>query len=442
MHFFFSKRFLPLFVTQFLGAFNDNFLKNALVVLLTYRLADKSGQNPQVLVALAAGLFILPYFLFAALSGQLADKWARNLIARWVKLAEIVLMILALIGFIYESVWFLMLVLFLMGVHSTFFSPVKYSLLPQHLKEKELLSGNASIGAGTFLAILLGTICGGLLILRPMGEIWGGSVLILMAIIGYISSRMIPDAPPPVPDLRVDWNPWKETVKLIHYSRNHVHIHRAILAISWFWFVGATFLAQFPAFARDILHADETVVTLFLTMFSVGVGVGSFLCNRLLKGQVKLTFILWAAIGMSICALDLAWVGLQFPKIESGEFIGVYIFLQQDFAWRITLDLFMLAVCGGVYVVPLYAYMQHYGDPAHLARLVATNNIINAVYMVGSSLFIIAMVAVGASIPQIFLAVAGLNIILCLWLYCRRLDRQIPQDADHILQDTNKATTC
>lgn len=423
MHFFFSRRFLPLFVTQFLGAFNDNFLKNALVVLITYRLAEKTGQNPQVLVALAAALFILPYFLFAATSGQLADTYPRHKIARLVKLAEIVLMFLALIGFVYESVWFLMAVLFLMGTHSTFFSPVKYSLLPQHLHEPELLSGNAAIGAGTFLAILLGTIFGGLLILQPSGEIIGGSILLLVASVGYLTSRAIPDAPAPDPDLKIDWNIWRETMVLIRYSRSVPYIHACILAISWFWFIGATFLAQFPAFARDVLHADETVVTLFLTMFSIGVGIGSFVCNRLLKGQVKLTYVLWAALGMSLCALDLAWASSNVAKPTHEHFINITTFLQQPSSWRIAVDLFLLAVCGGVYVVPLYAYLQQYGDPAHLARLVATNNIINAVYMVASSLFIIGMVALGTTIPQIFLAVGVLNLVVCLWLYKRRMVR-------------------
>lgn len=426
MFFFFSKRFLPLFVTQFLGAFNDNFLKNALVVLLTYRLAEKIGQNPQILVAVAAALFILPYFLFSALSGQLADRFPRHRIAHLVKLAEIILMVLALIGFMLESTGLLMVVLFLMGTHSTFFSPVKYALLPQHLHDNELLSGNAMIGAGTFLAILLGTIAGGLLILTPQGDILGGSVLIIMAVIGYATSRAIPDAPAPVPDLKLTFNIWRESMELVRYSKTVPPIYRCILAISWFWFIGATFLAQFPAFARETLHADETVVTLFLTMFSIGVGAGAFLCNRLLKGQVRLTYVFWAALGMTVCALDLSFSSAHPAVYAHDTYINVTEFLKYPQHWRIAIDLFLLAMCGGVYVVPLYAYLQQRGDPDHLARLVATNNIINAVYMVGSSLFIILMVKMGATIPHIFLAVAGLNLLVALWVKFRGIEIKSP----------------
>lgn len=412
MHFFFSRRFLPLFVTQFLGAFNDNFLKNALVVLITYRLAVQTGQNAQSLVAIAVALFILPYFPFSATSGQLADKLDRGVIARRVKLVEVLLMVLASLGFYWGNAWFLILVLFGMGTHSAFFSPVKYALLPQHLRDHELLSGNAWIEAGTFMAILLGTIAGGLLILTPQGELIATIVLLAMAVTGYITARAIPAAPPPEPSLKISYNLFRETWALLRTSRGLPNIHRCILGISWFWFIGATFLAQFPAYASQTLHADETVVTMFLTMFSVGIAIGSFLCSRLLKGQVKLSYLFWATIGMSVFAFDLS-IAAQHPLVSTdAQMIGVMQFMQYPAHWRILADLMLLAVCGGVYIVPLYAYLQHHGEPKIMARLIAANNVVNAFYMVMSSVFILAMVAIGASIPQLFMALAVLNVLM------------------------------
>jgi acyl-[acyl-carrier-protein]-phospholipid O-acyltransferase / long-chain-fatty-acid--[acyl-carrier-protein] ligase len=414
MQFLFTKRFLPLFVTQFLGAFNDNFLKNALVVLITYRLASQTGDNPQILVALAAALFILPYFLFSATSGQLADKIERSRIARTVKIVEICLMILAAIGFHYSNTWFLMAVLFGMGVHSTFFGPIKYSLLPQHLKEKELLSGNAYVEAGTFLAILLGTLAGGLLILQENGDMITAALLIGIAVLGYISSRFIPNAPAPEPQLTIGWNVFKETARLISSSRKDKTIFQTILGISWFWLIGATFLAQFPAYAKLTLNADETVVTLFLTIFSIGIGIGSFLCNRLLRGEVKLTYTFWSAVGITIFALDLSLASAHPHVFAQGTLVDVSEFVRYREHWRVLVDLMGVAICGGMYIVPLYAYLQHYGDKRSMARLIAANNVMNAVYMVGSSVAIMAMVSAGMTIPQIFMAVAVSNGIIAV----------------------------
>lgn len=416
MHFFLSRRFLPLFVTQFLGAFNDNFLKNALVVLITYRLAVQTGENAQGLVAIAAALFILPYFLFSATAGQLADKIERTKIARAVKLVEINLMLLAAVGFHWGNSWFLMAVLFGMGTHSTFFSPVKYALLPQHLGDRELLPGNACIEAGTFLAILFGTISGGLLILGPSGELAASLTLLAAALIGYGAARYIPSAPAPVPQLKISWNIFRETARLVAYSRSKPGIFHCILAISWFWFIGATFLAQLPVYTKQVLYADETVVTFFLTLFSVGIAAGSFLCNRLLKGKIKLTWMFLSVLGMGLCAVDLAFASFDLGLPETGLLLHIDVFLQNLWSWRISADLFLLAVCGGVYIVPLNAYLQQFAEQDHLARLIATNNLINAVSMVGSSVFILVMLGAGITIPQTFMTVGAISILVAFGL--------------------------
>ncbi|HEY1096725.1 MAG TPA: acyl-[ACP]--phospholipid O-acyltransferase [Alphaproteobacteria bacterium] len=414
-----TRRFLPLFITQFLGAFNDNLLKNALVMLITYRLAVETGANAQILVTLAAGLFILPFFLFSATAGQLADKYDRARITRIIKIAEIIIMLAAVIGFYAHSINILLLALFCMGIHSAFFGPIKYALLPQHLNDNELLSGNAYIEAGTFLAILLGTIIGGLLVLHENGILFISAALLLVAICGYISSRSIPPAPAAASDLIINPNIFTETARLISYSRTNQSIFRCIMGISWFWLVGATFLAQFPTYAKDILHADETVVTLFLTLFSIGIGVGSFLCNRLLRGRIQSTYVPLAAIAMSIFGIDLYFSSLH-PYVREGDLTNAWELMQSSHNWRLLIDLFMLSVSAGLYIVPLYAKMQHDSDPHYRARIIAANNVMNALFMVSSAILIIAMLALKFTIPQIFLSIALLNLAVAVYI-CKLL---------------------
>lgn len=417
MNFFFAKRFLPLFITQFLGAFNDNFFKNALVVLITYRLATQTGQNAQMLVALAAAIFILPYFLFSATSGQLADKYERTKIAVIVKIVEIVLMAIASYGFYTGNIWFLMTVLFGMGVHSTFFGPIKYALLPQHLSEKELLPGNAAIEAGTFLSILLGTIAGGLLILLPNGDLLVTVMLLVIAVVGLISATMIPPAPAPDPTLEIKYNLFVETARLIKSARQDKPVFQAILGISWFWFIGATFLAQFPPYAKEALHAGADVVTFFLTIFSIGIGIGSFLCNSFLKGTVSLRYGAIALLGITVFATDLSFAAAH-PHVTTQEaLIGFSEFIRYGVHWRIIIDLLMVAICGGFYIVPLYAFLQHEGQASHMARLIAANNVMNAVYMVSSAVLIMVLAGMHVSIPKIFLVIALLNLIIAFRTY-------------------------
>jgi len=414
--FFLSKRFFPLFITQFLGAFNDNLLKNALVMLVTYRIAEQQQINAQIIVTLAAGLFILPFFLFSATAGQLADKYDRAQITRKVKIAEIVIMIIAIVGFYMQSVSLLLLALFCMGAHSTFFGPIKYALLPQHLEENELLSGNAYIEVGTFLGILLGTIIGGLLILQNSGVALLSVAFMGVASIGYISSRFIPPAPAPEPELSININLWDEIWKIVAYSLRDKTVFLCILGISWFWLIGATLLSQIPTYAKDVLNADETVVTLFLTLFSVGIGVGGMLCNRLLKGKIQSTYVPLAALGITLFTVDLYFASQFIPLRVSVVLQNAGQFISRFTGLRIAVDLLLIAICAGIYIVPLYAMMQHRSDPVHRARIIAAGNIVNALFMVVSAIGTLGMLKLDFTIPQVFLTLAICNGFVAVYI--------------------------
>jgi acyl-[acyl-carrier-protein]-phospholipid O-acyltransferase/long-chain-fatty-acid--[acyl-carrier-protein] ligase len=419
MSLFKTRRFLPLFITQFLGALNDNLLKNAMIMLVTYRIAVTTGENAQILVTVAAGLFILPFFLFSATAGQLADKYDRAALARIIKLAEICIMAVASVGFFAHSTGLLLTALFGMGVHSTFFGPIKYALLPQQLHDDELLAGNGYIEAGTFLAILLGTILGGVLVLRAHGVPVVCAVLLLVAVTGYFSSRAIPAAAASEPALRINRNIWQETGRIIAYSRTDKQIFLCILGISWFWLVGATLLAEFAPYVKDVLHADAAVVTLLLTVFSVGVGIGSFLCNRLLRGQIQATYVPLAALAITIFGVDLYFASRGFVTAPNG-LRNLWQFAAMPRAWRILADLMVMAISGGVYIVPLYATMQHRSAPEHRARVIAANNVVNSLFMVASALITLAMLSLSFSIPDVFLTVALANFLVAIYI-CKLL---------------------
>ena len=411
-----SRRFAPLFITQFLGALNDNLLKNALVMLITFKLAAHTGGNAQMLVTLAAGLFILPFFLFSATAGQLADKYDRARITRIVKITEIVIMAIATVGFYTEHVTLLMIALFAMGVHSTFFGPIKYALLPQHLKDEELMSGNALIEAGTFLAILIGTIIGGVLILQTHGIALLSTLLLAVASIGYISSRFIPTAPAPAPTLTINYNIITETLHIIQFAKENKRVFRSILGISWFWFVGATYLSQFPAFVKDTLHSDAAVVTLLLTLFSIGIGFGSFLCNLLLKGTISSRFVPLAALGMALFGIDLYFASTLNIHTPNTALLTLEQFIHTQGSLRILCDLGAIATCAGLYIVPLYTIMQHDSNPEVRARIIAANNVYNALFMVASALITLGLLSIHMSIAHVFLITAALNIIAALYI--------------------------
>ena len=413
-----SKRFLPLFVTQFLGAFNDNFFKNALLIMITYKAASGLGADAAAMVNIAAGVFILPFFLFSATAGQLADKYDRAFLTRILKVVEIVLMVLAGMAVILQSWYIALFLLFMMGTQSAFFGPIKYALLPQHLRENELIAGNAYIEGATYLAILGGTILGGLLVMQPHGEAIVAGGLIVVAVAGYLASTGIPVAAPPMPQLKVNYNFFYETWVILRDIRRQIVVFRCVLGISWFWLIGALLLSQLPMFCKDVLHTDETVVTYFLTIFSLGIGLGSLLCNRLLRGVVQTTFVPLGALGMTVFIFDLylAHRGLSVPAAT----VGLAEFIHSPLCRRLSVDMLMIAVCGGIFIVPLYALMQHRADPSSMARVVAGNNIVNAVFMVAAAVAVVGALKLGYSIPHIFVGTAAINLLVGIYI-CRLL---------------------
>lgn len=415
-----TRRFLPLFITQFLGAFNDNVFKNALVVLITYRIAEAAGLNAQLLVTLAAGIFILPFFLFSATAGQLADKYEKAWLISVVKLAEIVLMTLAAVGFYSQSVILLMLVLFLIGTQATFFGPLKYAILPDQLKQHELIAGNGLIEAGTFISILLGTILGGVLILHPYGANLISGSIILFAVIGWVSSWYIPKTSSYNPDLPVSLNFIKETKKVIQYSKERWDIYLCIFGISWFWLVGATFLAELPVFTKETLHANVNVFTFFLTIFSIGIAVGSLLCNQFLKGRVNATSVPLGALGMTIFTLDLYFAANHVRFLIDNDLTTLGQFLLSLKGWHVALDILFIAICGGLYTVPLYTILQQRSDKEHRARVIASNNVINALFMVVAAIVTLFMLKIGFTVNQVFLLLAIGNGVVAIYI-CKLL---------------------
>jgi 1-acyl-sn-glycerol-3-phosphate acyltransferase len=410
-----EKRFGPLFGTQFLGAFNDNLYKNALVVLLTFQAAQWTTIAPELLGNLAAGIFILPFFLFSATAGQLADKYDKATLARFSKLLEILIMGIAAVGFALHSLAWLLAALFLLGLQSTQFGPVKYAILPQHLHEDELVGGNALIEAGTFVSILIGTLAGGLLagsVAQPMWIAVGG---LAVAVLGYFYSRGIPEAPPPAPELRINWNPLSETWRSINFARGNRSVFLSILGASWFWLYGALFLAQFPAYTKNVLGGGETMVTLLLAIFTVGIGVGSLLCERMSGKHVEIGLVPFGSIGLTLFGIDLYFaspVGLVGTTAHE-----LTALLSLPAVWRVLFDLLMLGMFGGFFIVPLYALVQSRSEPAHRARIIAANNILNALFMVVGALGAAAALGAGLSIPALFGIAALLNAAVAVYIY-------------------------
>jgi 1-acyl-sn-glycerol-3-phosphate acyltransferase len=410
-----SRRFAPFFWTQFLGALNDNVFKNALVILFAFGVTA-SALSPDVLVNLAGGIFVLPFFLFSATAGQLADKLEKTRIIRGVKLLEIAIMCVGAIGFALESAPLLLVVLFLMGTHSALFGPVKFSILPQHLREEELVGGNALIEMGTFVAILLGTILGGVLIaIEGIGPTLAAAATIGLAVVGWLTSRVIPAAPAADPSMRIRWNPLTETWRLVGYAREVHSVWLSILGISWFWFYGALFLAQFPGLGRDLLGGDEHVVTLLLSVFSIGVGLGCILCERLSGDVVELGLVPIGAFGLTVFALDPA----RAASVAGGAAgsLDVAAFLASPAHWRLALDLAAIGASGGLFIVPLLAFVQQRSDPQHRSRIIAAKNVVNAFLMVLAALLGIALKAGGMSIPQLLSVTAVLNAAVAIYIF-------------------------
>ena len=413
-----SRKFYPLFWTQFLGAFNDNLLKNAWVVLLTFRSKPLLGLSANQMASVAAGTFVFPYLLFSSFAGQMADKYEKTRFIRWIKLAEIAIMLLAFLCFVLDRYDWLLFLLFLMGVHSAFFGPVKYSILPQHLSDDELVGGNALIEFGTFLGILLGTIAGGVLILKKGGAYAVGALLVFVAWVGWWFSRKIPVAEPVEPQLKLSWNLFRPMLQVYQLSIRKRSVFLSILGISWFWFFGGALLSLFPAYAKEVLSADESVVTLFLSIFSIGIGLGSVLCERLSRGGIELGLVPVGSLGVSIFIMDLFFVGTPQWSLGVGHLplhAGQLIFHATGL--RIIFDLGMMSIFSGFFIVPLYTLMQKRSEVFLRSRVIAANNIINAIFMVGSSVLIVYAAHLGVSIPQMFLGLAIVNVLISLFIY-------------------------
>ena len=410
-----QRRFGPFFATQFLGAFNDNVFKNALLILIAFQVAGVGSSDSNTLINLAAGIFILPFFLFSASAGQLADKYEKSFLIRLIKLFEISIMICAAVGLYLRSVPFLIGVLFLMGTQSALFGPVKYGILPQLLGDDELIGGNGLVGMGTFLAILLGTMAGGLLVGIPDGgTIAVGMIVVTVPCMGYWVSRSIPPVPTVDPGLKVNWNALTETWRIIQFTRQSRTVFLSVVGISWFWFFGATYLAQFPNFTRVVLHGNEQVVTLLLALFSVGVGVGSLFCERLSGRMVELGLVPFGSIGLTVFGIDIFFA---VPDAAAGELVGAIQFLQAPGSWRVSADVILIGLFGGFYVVPLYALVQQRSKASHRSRVIAGNNVLNALFMLMSAVMAISVLAAGLSIPELFLLTAVLNGLVAIYIY-------------------------
>lgn len=396
-------------MTQYCGAFNDNLFKNALVVLIAFRLADTHNLNAQVLITIVAGLFILPFFLFSATAGQLADKYEKSMLIRITKVTELILMLMTAWAFMNTSLWTLIVLLFFMGAQSAFFGPLKYSILPQHLRRDELIAGNGLVSAGTYVAILTGTLCGGLMILSDGGRVCISVGVVLVAVAGCVASIFIPKAKAPSPDLKIDWNIPRATVELLSFIYPYKTIFRAMLGISWFWLLGSVFLAQFPTFAKNTLGGNEQVSTFFLILFSVGVGLGSILCNKLLKGEITARLAPFGCMGMSLAVAILYYFSKSAGT--AGYLKNLLEFFEQPSSWGIMLALVLLAASGGIFSVPLHAIMQSQSPDAHRARVVACINIMDSLAMVLGAVFTALLLLLGVSVINIFLAIGLLNLI-------------------------------
>jgi 1-acyl-sn-glycerol-3-phosphate acyltransferase len=407
-----ERRFAPFFWTQFAGAFNDNIYKNVLILIIAFQSGGGKGQS-DILINVAAGLFILPFFIFSALAGQIADKFEKSMLIRKVKFAEIVIMLLASVSLYFDFRTGMLLLLFLMGAQSTFFGPVKYSIIPQHLDEKEIIGGNALVEMGTFVSILLGTMAGGYL--AQHDRIWAGLAVILTAVLGWLVCRKIPEAKPASPTLKINWNPVSQTIDTIAYATRERTVFLSILGISWFWFLGASYLTQIPNYTIQVLHGKESVATLLLTMFSIGIGCGSLLCEWLSGKKVEYGLVPIGSAGLCIFGLDLAFA---YRAPDPGYLLSMGEFLKTPGSVRVLVDLVLIGIFGGLYIVPLFALVQLRSEASHRSRVIAANNILNALFMVVAAAMGALLLGVsGLSIPSFFVVLVVMNLAVAVFIY-------------------------
>ena len=410
-----KRRFLPFFITQSLGALNDNLFKQSLILAILYKLSIEGDRS--IWVNLCALLFILPFFLFSALAGQFGEKYPKDVLIRLIKLGEIAIMVVGAIGFVFDHLALMLIALFAMGTHSALFGPVKYSILPQTLHVDELVGGNGLVEMGTFLSILAGTIGAGLMLSSGNYATVVSVVIVAVAILGYMASRAIPSAPADTPAIRLNWNIFTASWATLRMGLNQTPaVSRSVVGNSWFWFVGAIYLTQIPAYAKEWLYGDETVVTLILTVFSVGIALGSMLCEKLSGRKVEIGLVPFGSFGLTVFGLLLWWHSGHMPQnIQANDWLGVLGFSQ---AWWVLLDILGLGVFGGFYIVPLYALIQSRTAESDRARVIAANNILNALFMVVSAIVTILLLSVAQlTIPELFLVVSLLNIAVNAYIF-------------------------
>ncbi len=410
-----ERRFGPLFWTQFLGAANDNLFKFSFTLLATYHAAEWGGVDPATAGFVIGAIFIAPFLIFSATSGQLADKIEKGRLMRFVKSFEIAVMALAAFGFVTANATALYACVFLMGLHSTLFGPVKYAYLPQHLEESELTGGNGLVEMGTFVAILAGTMAGGILVKSsPGGASWVALACVATAVAGRIAAHFVPRSPAPDPALAINWNPFTETWRNLAIAARDRAVFHSLLGISWLWFFGSIFLTSFTPFARLVLGGDENVVTLLLAVFSIGIGLGALACEKLSGRKVEIGLVPFGSIGMTLFAVDL-WLATRGMAGGDGHAVGA--FLADATSWRVMADLFFLAFFGGLFSVPLYALIQSRSQPSHRARIIAANNILNALFMIVAALMAKALLDAGLTFPQLFLVVGLMNAAVAAYIY-------------------------
>lgn len=413
-----TKRFLPLFITQFLGAFNDNVFKNALIMLVVFKLvtSDQAGLWTNI----AAGLFILPFFLFSSLAGQIAEKYDKSNVIKVTKFAEIIIMAFGSIALYIGSPILLVSILFLMGTQSAFFGPCKYSIIPQHLKEEEFVGANGLMEMGTFLSILVGTMVGAYCIVQANGEFLVSLIVLSVSIFGFISSLSIPKAPSLNPETKINFNIFSETKNLISILKNRPRsVYLSVVGISWFWFLGATYLTQLPSFVKDYLGGNETVVTLILTVFSLGIALGSLLCESLSRRKIELGIVPFGSIGLTLFGVLLYF---SVPNSVVAGTLSIPDFLSTFYGYSVIFNLFMIGVFGGFYTVPLYALIQKRTEKEYMSRIIAANNMLNAFFMVINAVIVISLFALGLTIPEILLTMSIFSAIVSIYIY-----RQVPE---------------
>lgn len=407
-----QRRFAPFFWAQFLGAFNDNVFKTALLTVLTFSALDWTTMDRGLLNNLIPGLFILPFVLFSALAGQLADKFEKSGMVRYIKLLEIAIMLVAAVGWMRHDLWLLIAAIAGMGLHSTLFGPIKHAYLPQKLHADELMGGNGVVQMGTFVGILLGEVLGAVLVSqKPWGIEYVAVGTIAIAVAGWIAGRAMPHSPAPVPDLQINWNIATETVRNIRFSMGNRSVFVSMLANSWFWFYGSIVLAQFPLYSKEYLHGDHSIFVLLLTIFSLGIGIGSLMCERLSGRKVEIGLMPFGALGLTLFGIDLYLASNAYASTVPVDIAG---FVHQAGSMRILFDCLMIGVFGGFYIVPLFALIQTRCDPTHISRTIAGMNILNALFMVVAALLAMVLLKMGLNIPQLFLVTALLNALVAI----------------------------